>query len=474
MSEFPTKSPQAATTPPPLPASVPQAHPVSGSKVVAGPFIAKIESLDHEGRGVAHVDGKVVFVEGALPGETVRYLPSRKKKHFETAALVAVDKASPERIEPGCRFFEICGGCALQHADLRLQVASKQRVLEDNLRRIGKVVPERILPPIYGSPWQYRHRARLSAHYVAKKGGVLVGFRERKSSFVADMHACEVLAGGVGQLIDPLRELMSSLDARDRMPQIELAVGQHVTALVVRNLEALSAADEAKLKTFADQYRRTHRLQWWLQPKGPETAYPFYPLDMPELTYLLPEFDLEILFRPTEFTQVNHRVNRLMVERAIGLLDPKPGELVADLFCGLGNFTLPIARRGATVCGVEGSSSLTERGADNARRNGLSEKASFFAADLYTDQESALVRVPKVTKMLIDPPRDGAIEVCKLLTREARPELTRIVYVSCSPSTLARDAEVLVNVNGFRLTAAGVVNMFPHTAHVESIAVFDR
>jgi 23S rRNA (uracil1939-C5)-methyltransferase len=437
-------------------------------------LIANIESLDHEGRGVAHVDGKVVFVEGALPTERVTYQPARKKKHFETAGLLSIERASSERVSPGCRYFEICGGCALQHADLRLQVAAKQRVLEDNLARIGKVRPERILPPIYAAPWQYRHRARLSAHYVAKKGGVLVGFRERKSSFVADMQSCEVLAGGVGQLIAPLRVLMSSLDAKDRMPQIEVAVGEHVTALVIRNLEAVSAADEARLRVFADAHRDSHRLQWWLQPKGPETAYAWYPLDMPELTYTLPEFDLALLFRPTEFTQVNHRVNRLMVERAINLLDPQPGEKVADLFCGLGNFTLPIARRGADVVGVEGSQSLVARGEDNAKRNGLSANARFFAADLYTDQEKALKKVPAVSKMLIDPPRDGAVEVCKLLTRELRPELGRVVYVSCSPSTLARDADVLVNVNGFRLVAAGVVNMFPHTAHVESIAVFER
>ena len=448
------------------------------SRTLAGPATAlpqaTIESLDHDGRGVAHVDGKVVFVEGALPFEQVVFQPSRKKKHFETAALVEIKISSSQRIAPGCRFFKICGGCALQHADLRLQVAAKQRVLEDNLQRIGKVVPERILPPIYGAPWAYRHRARMSAHYVAKKGGVLVGFREKKSSFVADMASCEVLAGGIGKLILPLRELMSSLDAKDRMPQIELAVGEHVTALVIRNLDAVSSEDESKLAAFAERYRASHRIQWWLQPKGPDTAYPFYPLDMPELTYLLPEFDLELLFRPTEFTQVNHVVNRLMVERAVDLLDPRQGELVADLFCGLGNFTLPLARRGANVVGVEGSVSLTERAADNARRNGLGERATFFAADLYTDQESAMLRVPRVTKMLIDPPRDGALEVCRLLTREARPELTRLVYVSCSPSTLARDADVLVNTNGFRLTAAGVVNMFPHTAHVESIAVFER
>jgi 23S rRNA (uracil1939-C5)-methyltransferase len=434
---------------------------------------ATIESLDHEGRGVAHVDGKVVFVEGALPKEVVTYRPARKKKSFETAQLISIQRESPERVKPHCRHFEICGGCAMQHTNASMQVAAKQRVLEDNLARIGKVTPEQILPPIYAAPWAYRHRARISSHYVAKKGGVLVGFREKKSSFVADMNSCEVLAGRVGELITPLREVMSTLEARDRIPQIELAVGEHVTALVFRNLEPLSTGDEAKLREFADVYRHSHRTQLWLQPKGPETAYAWYPLDMPELTYLLPEFGLEMNFRPTEFTQVNHAVNRLMVERAVKLLDPQPGEAIADLFCGLGNFALPIARSGANVVGVEGSEQLTQRAAQNAARNGITN-TSFFAADLYTDQEAAMKRVPRVSKMLIDPPRDGAVEVCKLLTRELRPELKRIVYVSCSPSTLARDAEVLVNVNGFTLKAAGVVNMFPHTAHVESIAVFER
>ena len=437
-------------------------------------YSATIESLDHEGRGVAHVDGKAVFVEGALPRERVEYQPSRKKKNFETAKLTRIVRESSDRVSAKCRFYEICGGCAQQHATPALQVAAKQRVLEDNLARIGKVVPERVLPPIYASPWEYRHRARMSVHYVAKKGGVLVGFREKKSSYVADMHSCEVLAGGLGRLIDPLRELMSSLDTRDRIPQIEVAVGENVTALVLRLLEPLTAGDEVKLKAFADAYAASHRIQWWAQVKGPETAVPWYPLDAPELTYLLPEFGLELNFRPTEFTQVNHRVNRLMVERAIDLLDPQPGETIADLFCGLGNFSLPIAQRGAHVIGVEGSEELTTRAADNATRNGLSARARFFAANLYTDQEAAMKQIPAVSKMLIDPPRDGAIEVCKLLGPELRPELKRIVYVSCSPGTLARDAEVLVQTQGFTLKAAGVVNMFPHTAHVESIALFER
>ena len=431
---------------------------------------ATVESLDYEGRGVAHVDGKAVFIAGALPYELVQYQPSRKKKNFETATLLKILRASAERIAPGCRFYEICGGCALQHADPRLQVAAKQRVLEDNLARIGKVTPERILPPIYAAQWQYRHRARLSVNYVAKKGGVLVGFREKKSSYVADMHSCEVLAGGVGRMIDPLREVLSTLDKRDRIPQIEVAVGERVIALVLRILEPLTTGDEAKLKVFAD----AHKIQWWLQVKGPDTAVPWYPLDAPELTYLLPEFDLELNFRPTEFTQVNHAVNRLMVKRAMDLLQPQPGEMIADLFCGLGNFSLPIARLGAHVVGVEGSESLVQRASDNATRNGLSHASRFFAADLYTDQAAAMQKIPAVTKMLIDPPRDGAMEVCNLLGRDVRPELKRIVYVACSPGTLARDAGLLVHTQGFTLKAAGVVNMFPHTAHVEAIAVFER
>ena len=435
---------------------------------------ALIESLDHEGRGVAHVDGKAIFVEGALPREVVEYQPSRKKKNFETAKLTRIVRESSDRVSPKCRFYEICGGCGQQHADPRLQVAAKQRVLEDNLARIGKVVPERVLPPIYASPWEYRHRARMSVHYVAKKGGVLVGFREKKSSYVADMHFCEVLAGGVGRLIDPLRELMTSLDIRERIPQIEVAVGEKVTALVLRLLETLMPADEARLRAFADTYAASHRIQWWVQVKGPETAVPWYPLEAPELTYTLPEFGLELNFRPTEFTQVNHRVNRLMVHRAVDLLDPEPGETIADLFCGLGNFSLPIARRGANVIGVEGSEALAARAMENAIRNRLAERSRFFAADLYTEPETAMKRIPAVSKMLIDPPRDGAIDVCKLLGPELRPELKRIVYVSCSPGTLARDAGVLVHTHGFTLKAAGVVNMFPHTAHVESIALFER
>jgi 23S rRNA (uracil1939-C5)-methyltransferase len=441
-----------------------QPPPKSSTQV---PVSAVIESLDHEGRGIAHVEGKAVFIEGALPRERVRYLPARRKANYEIGELYEMLRESTDRVIPRCRFFGVCGGCAMQHAGIPLQLAAKQRVLEDNLARIGKVVPEQILPPIDGAPWGYRNRARLSTRYVAKKGGALVGFREKKSTYVADMTSCEVLAPPVGNLIAPLRELLTSLAGRERIPQIEVAIGASVTVLVLRVLEPLGAEDEHKLRTFADE----HAIQWWLQSKGPDTALAWYPLDAPELTYRLPEFDLELKFRPTEFTQVNFSLNRLMVKRAVALLDPRPGDDIADLFCGLGNFSLAIARRGAQVIGVEGSESLVQRAADNAARNGLAANSRFLSADLYADPESALRRLPKVSKMLIDPPRDGAIEVCKLLDENT---LERLVYVSCSPSTLARDAAVLVHTKGYRLTAAGVVNMFPHTAHVESIALFEK
>jgi 23S rRNA (uracil1939-C5)-methyltransferase len=428
---------------------------------------ATIESLDHEGRGVAHVDGKVVFIEGALPRERVRYVPSRRKASFDVGHLHDIVRESTDRVAPGCKFFGLCGGCAMQHASLPLQIAAKQRVLEDNLARIGKVVPEQILPPIAGSAWGYRQRARLSVHYVMKKGGVLVGFREKKSSYVADMTSCEVLPPKVGYLITPLREMLTSLSCRERIPQIEVAIGESVTVLVLRVLEPLPAADQDKLRVFAD----THAIQWWQQPKGPETAEPWYPLDSPELTYRLPDFALELKFRPTEFTQVNQGVNRLMVARAMHLLDPQPGETIADLFCGMGNFSLAIASRGANVIGMEGSAALAGRAQENASRNNLSFRCRFISADLYTDPAGAMQRLPRVTGMLIDPPRDGAIEVCKLIDETA---VERIVYVSCNPATLARDAAVLVETKGYRLRAAGVVNMFPHTAHVESIAVFGQ
>ena len=428
---------------------------------------ALIESVDHEGVGVAHVDGKVIFIDGGVTGELVAFSRRRSRGNFDLGSVTSVLRESSQRVTPRCGYFGSCGGCAMQHIEPSAQVAAKQRVLEDNLARLGKVKPEQMLPPIVGPAWGYRNRARLSVHYVAKKGGVLVGFHERRSSFVADTLSCEILPPAVSALIPELREMFTAMKIRDRLPQLELAVGDAVTVFVLRNLEPLPPEDAQRLREFADR----HGIQWWLQPKGPETAHPFHPLDAPALDYTLPEFGLRLAFGPTEFTQVNAGVNRVLVKRAVDLLDPRPGERVGDLFCGLGNFTLPIATRGAHVVGMEGSASLVRRAEANARANGLEERARFIAHDLYTDAEGALQRLGRVDKLLIDPPRDGAMEICKALPDDGP---SRIVYVSCSPATLARDAGMLVNVKGYRLARAGVVNMFPHTGHVESIALFQK
>lgn len=425
--------------------------------------VAVIESLDREGRGVAHVDGKAIFIEGALPGETVEYRSYRRKPSYEQARVERVLRSAGGRVAPRCEYFGVCGGCAMQHIELRTQVAAKQRVLEDALAHIGAVRADCMLSPVYGSAWGYRHRARLSVRNVPKKGGVLVGFHERHSSYITDMHACEILPQAVSCLIDPLRVLVAALSISDRLPQIEVAVGAEVTVLVLRILQPLTGSDEALLRRFAEH----HRVQLWLQPQGPDSARPFHPLDAPPLYYALPEFGVRVHFAPTDFTQVNHAVNEMLVRRALRLLDPQPGERVLDLFCGLGNFTLPVAASGATVTGVEGSAGLVARARYNAELNGL--RARFEAGNIFEPRNCAAL--PAADKLLIDPPREGAIEVVKALGATAP---ARIVYVSCDPATLARDAAVLVHTKGYRLRAAGVVNMFPHTAHVESMALFER
>ncbi len=427
----------------------------------------QVEALDQEGRGIAHADGKVIFIEGALTGETVTYVPFRKKPSFELARVQDVIKASSQRVAPRCAHFGVCGGCSMQHLDARAQVAAKQRVLEDNLAHIGKVRAQQILPAIHGEPWGYRFRARLSVRDVAKKGGILVGFHEKRSSFIADMTNCEVVPPRISALLLPLRRLIEALSLRNRLPQVELAIGSGVDALVLRILDPLSVGDEELLRQFADR----HQVQFFLQTKGPETAVPFDPLKEKLLYYRLPEFDLKLGFLPTEFTQVNHGVNTVLVRRAIGLLDPQPGERVADLFCGLGNFSLAMARRGASVFGIEGDKRLVERARDNAVLNGLSDLAEFAAGDLFKVEPAGVAQWGHFDRMLIDPPRDGAVELVKSLPADLP---RRIVYVSCNPATLARDAAILVNERGYELSAAGVVNMFPHTAHVESMAVFNR
>jgi 23S rRNA (uracil1939-C5)-methyltransferase len=459
----------------------------------------KIESLDQEGRGVARIAGKVIFIEGALTGEVVSYNSYRKKPSFEQAQVTQIHKPSPLRVQPKCKHFGVCGGCSMQHLDARAQVAVKQRILEDALWHIGKVKAETILPPIYGQTWGYRERARISVRHVIKKGKTLVGFHEKRSSYVADMQSCEILTPKIAALIPLLAELIGGLSIRDKLPQIEVAVGDHVDALVLRVMEPPNSADETALRAFADK----HEIQFWLQSGGLETIVPFHPLDAPALTYSLPEFGITMPFAPSEFTQVNSALNRVMISRAMRLLDPQPGECIADFFCGLGNFTLPIARSGAQVLGIEGSAALVERARQNAEFNGLDKDslslrgitsdlaavsgqpsrmasssirvgegvAKFAVMNLFEMTESAFANLGSFDKLLIDPPRDGAMELVKSLGGENAPR--RIVYVSCSPATLARDAAELVK-RGYVLKSAGVMNMFPHTSHVESIAVFEK
>ena len=458
-----------------------------------------IESLDLEAQGVAHKsDGKVVFVEGALPFEQVSASTYRKKNNWEQASLTAIHRESSQRVRPGCPHFGLhsgaCGGCKMQHLHAGAQVAVKQRVLEDNLWHLGKVKPQTLLRPIEGPAWGYRYRARLSVRYVVKKGVVLVGFHERKSRYVADMEVCPVLPPHVSALLMPLRALIATLDARDTCPQIELACGDTVTALVLRHLEPLSDADLGRLRHFAAE----RGVQWWLQSKGPDTVRLLDEGGEP-LAYALPEFGITMPFKPTDFTQVNPHINRVLVSRALRLLDVQRDERVIDWFCGLGNFTLPLATQAREVLGIEGSEALVARSRQNYDKNSAlrqNDKAlaaiKFVARNLFEMTPEMLVRDGVADKWLVDPPREGAFALAKALAdiEQARRGADnavplpagaehwtpprRIVYVSCNPATLARDAGLLVHLAGYRCTAAGMVNMFPHTAHVESMAVFER
>jgi len=437
----------------------------------------EVESLDLDAQGVAHrSDGKVVFIEGALPGERVQVNVARKKNQWEQGQMSALSRESSQRVRPGCPHFGLhagaCGGCKMQHLHPAAQVAIKQRVLEDNLWHLAKVRPERILRPIEGPTWGYRDRARLSVRFVTKKDTVLIGFHERKSRYVADMAVCPVLPPRVSAMLLPLRALIGAMDQRDRLPQIELAVGDEVTALVLRHLEPLTAADARRLRDFG----AAHGVQWWLQPKGPETVQA---LDAggPVLAYRLPEFGITMPFRPTDFTQVNSHINRVLVQRAVRLLAPEPHERVIDWFCGLGNFTLPLATLARQVLGIEGSETLVARARDNARLNGLAERTAFEARDLFEIGPDEVRAAGSAERWLVDPPREGAFALAKALAAlhgaENWSPPRRIVYVSCNPATLARDAGLLVHQAGYRCSLAGVVNMFPHTAHTESMAVFD-
>ena len=445
----------------------------------------RVGALDMDAQGIARrPDGKVVFIEGALPSEIVSVKVGRKKNNWEQGVVTEIHHESSQRVTPGCPHFGLhqgaCGGCKMQHLDASAQVAIKQRVLEDNLWHLAKVKAESLLRPIQGPAWGYRYRARLSVRYVAKKGEVLIGFHERKSRYIADMQVCPILPPKVSAMLLPLRGLIGSLQARETCPQIELACGDDVTALVLRHLEPLSDHDRQKLRDFATE----NGVQWWLQPKGPDTVHL---LDAgPQLAYGLPDFGITMPFKPTDFTQVNPFINRVLVSRALRLLGAQKSDRVIDWFCGLGNFTLPIATQAGEVLGIEGADALVQRSHQNyafnqSGRDQPLAPTTFVARNLFEMTPQMLVADGVADKWLVDPPREGAFALSKALAElHQQPELRggwtppqRIVYVSCNPATLARDAGLLVHQAGYRCVAAGVVNMFAHTAHVESMAVFE-
>jgi 23S rRNA (uracil1939-C5)-methyltransferase len=432
----------------------------------ASPAAAELEvtALAHDGRGIARDAGKTVFVEGALPGELVTLRDRRRGGDYDEARLGTLLRASPDRVEPRCAHYEACGGCALQHMAPAAQLAAKQAGVLDTLARLGKVEPERVLPALAGPAWGYRRRARLGARLVRKKGRVLVGFRERRGRYIAELERCVVLDPRAGELLRPLGELLGSLSIPDKLPQIEVAGADDAMVLVLRILAPLSDADRAALRAFAT----AHAIEWWIQPGGEESAAPLDPPGTP-LRFDLPGHDASIEFKPTDFIQVNAALNRSMVDQAMTLLQPQPGQRVLDLFSGLGNFTLPIAARGAKAVGVEGSAELVQRARANAARLGSS--AEFHAADLFQALDAWPWARERYDALLLDPPRAGAREAIAHVPRW-RP--ARILYVSCHPATLARDAALLVHEQGYRLRAAGAMDMFPQTAHVEAMALFEK
>ncbi|MEO5622776.1 MAG: 23S rRNA (uracil(1939)-C(5))-methyltransferase RlmD [Dokdonella sp.] len=426
---------------------------------------ADITDFTHDGRGVARIDGKAVFVAGALPGERARIRITKRSRSFDEAKIEQLLTRSPDRVEPRCVHFGTCSGCTLQHLPPAAQIAAKQRVLADNFERIGKVTPRCWLDPLGDEAWGYRRKGRLSVKWVEKKGKVLVGFREDNPRFVADLSVCHTLLPQVGERLVALGELIGGLEAKTSIAQIEIAAGDETVALTFRNLQPLSAQDRATLMAFG----KAHDLAILLQPGGPDSVTPLWP-DTISLSFRIPESDIDIAFEPLDFIQVNAGMNRRMIARTLDLLDLQPTDSVLDLFCGLGNFTLPIARRAGNVVGVEGEAALVARSRANAASNGI-DNAEFFAADLATDQTAATWAQRQYDKLLLDPPRSGAAAVLDYLPRKGT---NRIVYVSCHPGSLARDAGILVQKHGFCLAAAGVMDMFPHTAHVESIALFER
>lgn len=431
------------------------------------PFQVAITDLSHDGRGVARRDGeggKVTFVSGALPGELVRAEPTARSRHFDEAKTVEVLEASPQRVPPRCLHFGVCAGCVLQHLEASQQIVAKQRVLMDNLQRIGHVTPQAVLPALTGDNWGYRRKGRLSVRRVEKKDKTLVGFREIDPRFVADLSVCHTVIPQVGEKIPLLAALVDGMDGKRDIPQIEFIAGDEAVALTIRHMQPLSERDRDALIAYAQE----HDVAIFLQPGGVDSVHPLWPREVP-LSFRLPQWDVELAFRPLDFIQVNAALNQKMIAHALSLLDAKPDDRVLDLFCGLGNFTLPLARLVREVVGVDGDAGLVARAKENAQRNGL-ENAQFYAADLTQDQRNTPWMRQSLNKLLLDPPRSGALEVLQQLPLK---QFERIVYVSCHPGSLARDADYLVNQQGFTLISAGAMDMFPHTAHVESIAVFE-
>jgi len=437
-------------------------------KLPQEPVHAEIESLSHEGRGVTHIDGKAIFISGALPGEKITFIYTSKRRSHDEGKIEEVLEASPDRVEPKCQHYAICGGCSLQHLSSEAQIQYKQKSMLESLKHLGDVEPQEVFEPITGDSWGYRRKARLGAKFVFKKDKVLVGFRERHGGFLADMQSCEVLHESVGKKLEAFQKMMYGMDSRDNTPQIEVAVGDEATALIIRHLKPLSASDQQKWVDFAKE----NNYQLYLQPKGPDTVHCIYP-ENPELYYQHESFETKVQFGPQDFFQVNSSINRQMVPRAVELLKLTGKERVLDLFCGLGNFTLPIARHAAHVTGVEGDLVMVRRARETAIVNGI-ENTEYFACNLM-GTALELKTEPWLKQqydcILLDPPRSGAKEI---IEHFGKLKAKRIVYVSCHPATLARDAGKLVHTHGYKLLGAGVMDMFPQTAHVESIAVFEK